>query len=296
MDDRPLIFSINRTQDASICLLRGSELEWTIQKERLTRQKHHWGRTGDLASIYAARMPGLDQPLDVLVECYSSDAEQGKLAAYEQELAATLRMAPPARRARISHHLAHLYSAFHPSPFSSAAVMIVDDQGGAMVCHQGCRHAGGWWDGPRTTGGYTVLDPGHWVFAGTGLRRGQTFGAGTWPPVVGYECDGAPLASLDLQDGHAVLAPCAAQCGTPAGFAPLAACALDESWQELPAREPQAGKLHAATMGVFTRGGTVFTAGSTDWVQALDCGSDPHLAAITRNVIDHLQRPGTPCH
>jgi carbamoyltransferase len=149
MDDRPLILGINRTQDASICLLRGSELEWAIQKERLTRQKHHWGRTGDLASIYAARMPGLDRPLDVLVECYSSDAEQDKLAVYEQELAATLRMAPLARRARISHHLAHLYSAFHPSPFSSAAVMIVDGQGSpvsALTEH---------WEGASAV-------PGHW--------------------------------------------------------------------------------------------------------------------------------------
>jgi carbamoyltransferase len=129
MDDAPLILGINRTQDASICLLRGSQLEWAIQKERLTRQKHHWGRTGDLAAIYAPRLPGLEQPLDVLVECYSSDAELEKLATYEQELAATLRLAPRARRARISHHLSHVYSAFHPSPFSSAAVMIVDGQG-----------------------------------------------------------------------------------------------------------------------------------------------------------------------
>ncbi|HEY0062670.1 MAG TPA: carbamoyltransferase C-terminal domain-containing protein [Telluria sp.] len=129
MDQAPRILGINRTQDASICLMRGSRLEWAIQKERLTRQKHHWGRTGDVAGVYAARLPGLDQPLDVLVECYSSDPEQDKLAVYEQELAATIRMAPLSRRAQISHHLAHAYSAFHPSPFASAAVMIVDGQG-----------------------------------------------------------------------------------------------------------------------------------------------------------------------
>jgi hypothetical protein len=183
----------------------------------------------------------------------------------------------------------------------------------AMVCHQGgphgahdhwwperpedslagvsYRHAGGWWDGPRVTGGFTVRDPGHWAFAGTGLRRGESFGAHTWPPVVGYECDGAPLAGLDPDSGGATL------CGTP-GFTPLAACALDERWQELPAREPEAGALHAATMGVFTRGGTVFTAGTTDWVQALDCGTEPRLATITGNVLNHLlsQRGSTPCH
>jgi carbamoyltransferase len=32
----------------------------------------------------------------------------------------------------VSHHLAHLYSAFHPSPFDSAAIMVVDAQGGRV--------------------------------------------------------------------------------------------------------------------------------------------------------------------
>ncbi|SHH67496.1 carbamoyltransferase C-terminal domain-containing protein [Massilia sp. CF038] len=132
MNAAPLVLGINRTQDASICLMHGSQLAWAIQKERLTRQKHHWGRTGDLAAIYAPRLPGLDQPLDVLVECYSSDPEQDKLAVYEQEIASSLRMASQSQRIRISHHLAHVYSAFHPSPFASAAVMIVDGQGSAV--------------------------------------------------------------------------------------------------------------------------------------------------------------------
>lgn len=71
MHEAPLILGINRTQDASICLMRGSQLAWAIQKERLTRQKHHWGRLGDLPDIYAPRLPGLHQPIDVLVESTS---------------------------------------------------------------------------------------------------------------------------------------------------------------------------------------------------------------------------------
>jgi len=82
MDDGPVVLGINRTQDASACLLRGSTLQWAIQKERLSRVKHHWGRPGDLHDYYAARLPGLDAPIDVLVECYSSDAEIANLAAY----------------------------------------------------------------------------------------------------------------------------------------------------------------------------------------------------------------------
>jgi len=129
MNAGPAVLGINRTQDASICLMHGTQLAWAIQKERLTRHKHHWGKPGDLRAYYLPALSGLEQPIDVLVECYSSDAEIDALASYEAELAGTLVLRPGSRRARISHHLAHLYSAFHPSPFREAAVMIVDGQG-----------------------------------------------------------------------------------------------------------------------------------------------------------------------
>lgn len=129
----PAVLGINRTQDASICLMHGSQLAWAIQKERLTRHKHHWGKPGDLRQHYRPALPGLERPVEVLVECYSSDAEIAALASYEAELADTLVLAPGCRRARISHHLAHLYSVFHPSPFREAAVMIVDGQGSPVA-------------------------------------------------------------------------------------------------------------------------------------------------------------------
>jgi carbamoyltransferase len=125
----PIVLGVNRTQDASICLMRGSRVVCSIQKERLTRQKHHWGKLDDFRNVYGPRLADLDRPIDALVECYSSDAEIEYLPAYEQELAETLRLGPHCRRARISHHVAHLYSAFHPSPFDEAAVMIIDGQG-----------------------------------------------------------------------------------------------------------------------------------------------------------------------
>lgn len=129
MNDVPVVLGINRTQDASICLMHGSDLVWAIQKERLTRHKHHWGKPGDLRRHYVPSLPGFERPIDVLVECFSSDAEIDSLPDYEAELADTLVLAPGCRRARISHHLAHLYSVFHPSPFREAAVMVVDGQG-----------------------------------------------------------------------------------------------------------------------------------------------------------------------
>ena len=133
MGDAPRILGVNRTQDASLCLMEGSRVVFAIQKERLTRQKHHWGKLDDFRKVYLPRLAALDgAPIDALVECYSSDSEIENLAAYEQELSETLRLAPGCRRARISHHLSHVYSVFHPSPFEQAAVMIVDGQGSAV--------------------------------------------------------------------------------------------------------------------------------------------------------------------
>jgi hypothetical protein len=190
------------------------------------------------------------------------------------------------------------------------------DEGTAILCHQGgphgafdhwwpgtgvgrpedaltgvsYRNGGGWWDGPRDADGYIVQDPEHWVFAGTGLRRGEAFGANTSPPLVGYECDGAPLGSFDKPSGLAVLSSNAESTGTPPGFRLLAASLLDGNWQERPPREMySAGAgIHAATMGIFSRNGTVFTGGTTDWAQVLENTQDVRVDTITRNVIDRL--------
>ena len=146
--DGPVVVGINRTQDASLCLLQGSQVLCCIQKERVTRHKHHWGRRGDLRDVYRRAIDELARPVDAVVECYSSDREAEHLADYEQELAGTLQIAPGCRRARISHHLSHLYSVFHPSPFDEATVMIVDGQGSAVSQfterYAAPRHAGEW--------------------------------------------------------------------------------------------------------------------------------------------------------
>jgi hypothetical protein len=201
------------------------------------------------------------------------------------------------------------------------------DEGRAMVCHQGgphgaldhwwphngagrpedalggasYRHGGGWWDGPRRSPGYTVHAADHWVFAGTGLRRGDVFGAETRPPLVGYECDGVPLeraAGTGAAAGASIalprLAPEAGGCGTPETYELLASSLLGDDWQELPARERHAAGqgIHAACMGIFRRGGTVFCAGTTDWAQVLDNGEDKQVGRITANVIDRLLAEG----
>jgi carbamoyltransferase len=128
MTEDPLVVGINRTQDGSIALVRGGQL-YSLQKERITRRKHHWGRLGDLPELYAPRLPFLDEPVDLVVEGFSSDAELDRLGAYREELHRALRLKEGGRVLLVSHHLTHLYSAFYPSPFDLAAGLVVDAQG-----------------------------------------------------------------------------------------------------------------------------------------------------------------------
>lgn len=122
------VVGINRTQDGSICLIGESSII-SIQKERLTREKHHWGKLGDLKNLYAKRLPGLSEPVDLVVECFSSDKEIGQLKEYDLELYEVIKFRGEPRKENISHHLAHLYSTFYLSPFEEAALMVIDFQG-----------------------------------------------------------------------------------------------------------------------------------------------------------------------
>ena len=65
--------------------MEGSVVRFCVQKERLTREMHHWGKRGDLRDVYARRLP-LQQPLDAVVECFSSDREIDYRADYDREL------------------------------------------------------------------------------------------------------------------------------------------------------------------------------------------------------------------
>ena len=59
----------------------------------------------------------------------------------------------------------------------------------------------------------------------------------------------------------------------------------DSLWYE---RFPK-DRVGAAVMGLYTRGGTVFTCGSTDWAHGLR-GNDPHVVQITKNLLDRLSK------
>ncbi len=128
MNANPVVVGINRTQDGSISVIDGASV-YSLQKERITRRKHHWGRLGDVHDLYAGLLQNLHEPVDLVVESYSSDSEIENRVAYRQELEGALRFRRGARVVQVSHHLAHLSSAFHPSPFESAAAMVIDCQG-----------------------------------------------------------------------------------------------------------------------------------------------------------------------
>jgi hypothetical protein len=115
------VVGINRTQDASIAIASGGREMTSLQKERVSRRKHHWGRLGDVRDLYVPTLPELREPIDLIVECYSSDDELRRLDAYRDELEQSLRFRNGTRAVRISHHVAHAYSAFHPSPFDRSA-------------------------------------------------------------------------------------------------------------------------------------------------------------------------------
>jgi len=130
------------------------------------------------------------------------------------------------------------------------------------------------------SGEYQVHRPDHWIFQDTGLKKGDSFG-GT-DTIVGYECDGCEFR---LEDGLPVPTH---RDGTPDGFIILSTaparwhpddCEWYPGWER--------GRTGAATMGLYTRGGTVFTAATTDWSHGLR-GNDAVVECITRNVLDHL--------
>jgi hypothetical protein len=162
---------------------------------------------------------------------------------------------------------------------------------------------------PHGSGGYTVWRPNHWVYSGTGVRYGDIIG--TRDMITVYEVDGCDLA-LSASDGLPVAT---GRDGTPGSFE-VVATAPARLWDkdEQPSRyrpaaegdlewfaqevfgdtdPPTLARLahNHAVMGVYTNGGTVFTAGTTDWAYGLS-GRDPVVEQMTRNILDRFTRRG----
>lgn len=130
------------------------------------------------------------------------------------------------------------------------------------------------------SGGFTVHRPGHWLFEGTQLKQDQEFGGAH--TIVGYECDGCELV---WENG---LPSPTHRDGTPRNFQVLATAPAtwhpdDAEWYE----KWEKGHTGHAVVGVYERGGTVVTVGTTDWAHGL-AGKDPAVDRITRNILNRL--------
>jgi len=141
------------------------------------------------------------------------------------------------------------------------------------------RSHGQFMDGPAA---FSVHRPEHWAFAGTNLKRDDSFGGKD--TIVGYECDGCEMR---LENGLPV--PTGSD-GTPKDFLILGSCPArwhpdDAFWYDRFDHD----RTGAAVMGLYTKGGTVFTCGSTDWAHGLR-GNDPHVTRITKNLLERLGR------
>ncbi len=143
------------------------------------------------------------------------------------------------------------------------------------------RNGGGGWYGQRDSTGYSVQYPSHWVFDGvvrqdgSPIEAGDIIGGAPGQAIVGYECDGAALGGT-TSEGNVVAA---ANDDTPYDFLILGVGPMAGGWNDY---EGDA----TATMGIYQRGGLVFTAATTDWARLLD---DPQVEQITENVLEHLR-------
>ena len=126
--------------DVSACLLRDGEIAVAIEKERITRQKHAGGFFQEVVD-YCLNAEGITfDDVDLVVRnCYVLPVEelemrmiyQGDMLEHEREQTAKSPLYLPKSNKvmTVSHHLAHAYSAFAPSPFEEGVVMVVDGVG-----------------------------------------------------------------------------------------------------------------------------------------------------------------------
>jgi hypothetical protein len=125
----------------------------------------------------------------------------------------------------------------------------------------------------RPNVGYVVQNHDHWVFAGTGLQDRDPFGVEE--KIVGYEADGA---NFDRSQGPPFVPKL--DDGTPATFVILGVGDVSVFGGTDGNR--------AATMGIYTNGGTVFTGATTDWPRVVALNREPNTVQITLNVLNRL--------
>jgi N,N-dimethylformamidase beta subunit-like, C-terminal len=164
------------------------------------------------------------------------------------------------------------------------------------------------WGGccPRGAGGFTIYRPEHWVFDGADVYYGDVLGASS--RIFGYEVDGVDYV---IKDG---LPYATGSDGAPdnlniLGLSLATVFEADHGgkntlfigdddtrfvatalYGEATPETMERCKRGSGMMALFDRGqGSVFTAGSCEWVAGLIDG-DPQVEKVTRNVLDRFLR------
>lgn len=162
---------------------------------------------------------------------------------------------------------------------------------------------GGW--NPRNAKGFTVYRPEHWAFEGTDLYYGDTFGSEA--RIFGFEVDGVDYTFRDglpyatdydrPPDTLEILAMgVSANAEEDHGNPGTVLFAGDADWRflthvrhrEVTEESLAVTRYGAGMIAMFTRnGGTVFNAGSCEWVNGLRL-REPITERITKNVLNRL--------
>lgn len=175
---------------------------------------------------------------------------------------------------------------------------------GVGFAHGGYNAFYGEFESGAGSGEYTIHRPDHWIFAGTGLKRGDTFGrlrnTEDQPGIAGYECDGCEFT---MQSGLPVPT---CRDGTPRTMQIIATAPA--RWSRRDGSHEFAKQLRqgfpppapgqaipndplnadgAAVLGLYERGGTVVTVGACGWSYGL-AARDVVVDRIVRNVFDRL--------
>jgi carbamoyltransferase len=121
-DDRLILGLGGSKHDYAACLVKGGELLVAIEEERVTRAKRGFGCDIRNARCIGYCLEAAGASLTDIDEVWANDLLEPEM--YERL---------PAPVYVPGHHLAHAASAFYPSSFSEAAVMVADHSGGRFV-------------------------------------------------------------------------------------------------------------------------------------------------------------------
>ncbi|SDT80757.1 carbamoyltransferase family protein [Actinoplanes derwentensis] len=104
--------------DFSACLVEGGDIVSAIEEERLSRRKYAVG----VNSLF-------NQSWRYCLESYEARLEDVEAVVADDTLLAPAYFPLRSRTTLIRHHLAHASSAYYPSPFARAAIIVVDGAG-----------------------------------------------------------------------------------------------------------------------------------------------------------------------